>query len=71
METLKNRVKEFRFRHDDMTQQMLAAQVAVTRQTIHAIEKGRFNPSVKLALKIAQVFGAAVEDIFYLAEEEQ
>lgn len=52
--------------NQEMTQQELASRVDVTRQTIIAIEKGAFNPSVKLALKMAKVFGVAVEDIFTL-----
>lgn len=46
----------------------LAERTGVTRQTIFAIEKGTFNPSVKLALKMARVFGVPVEDIFALEE---
>jgi putative transcriptional regulator len=52
-----------------MTQQELAEKVSVTRQTIIAIEKGKFNPSVKLALLIAEVFQKQVEDIFFLEEK--
>ena len=48
------------------TQQELADQVSVTRQTIYAIENGKFNPSVKLALLIAKTFDVRVEEIFYL-----
>ncbi|MFC1898313.1 helix-turn-helix transcriptional regulator [Candidatus Cloacimonadota bacterium] len=53
----------------EMTQQDLAKKVDVTRQTIIAVEKGKFNPSVKLALLIAGVFQKNVEDIFYLEEK--
>ena len=53
-----------------MTQQQLAAAVRVTRQTIIAIEKGNFNPSVKLALKIARTLGATVEELFELEKED-
>ncbi|MCF7814755.1 MAG: helix-turn-helix transcriptional regulator [Candidatus Cloacimonetes bacterium] len=52
-----------------MTQQELAEKVEVTRQTILAIEKGKFNPSVKLALLIADVFHKNVEEIFFLEEK--
>jgi len=48
-----------------MTQQELADRVRVTRQTIIAIEKGNYTPSVSLALKIAKIFKGSVEDIFY------
>lgn len=63
---LKNQLKTLRFLHGEMTQQELADKVGVTRQTIYAIETGKFNPSVKLALLIAQTFQVNVEDIFYL-----
>ena len=53
-----------------MTQQQLADAVDVSRQTINAIESGKFVPSTVLALKIAREFSKAVEDIFQLEEEE-
>lgn len=49
-----------------MSQQGLANAVGVTRLTIHSIEKGKFNPSVALALKIARYFNKSLEEIFYL-----
>ncbi len=52
------------------TQQELANRVGVTRQTIIAIEKGSFNPSVKLALKLAVVLEASVETLFELEEKD-
>lgn len=66
---LKNNLKTFRFMNGQMTQQELAEKVSVTRQTIYAIESGKFNPSVKLALLIAMTFHASVEEIFYLEGE--
>jgi putative transcriptional regulator len=51
-----------------MTQQELAHRVEVSRQTILAIEKGKFNPSVKLALQIARVFAVPVSELFYLED---
>lgn len=54
----------------DMTQQELADRVGVTRQTIVFIERGRYNPSVGLALRIADVFGVPVETLFQLDREE-
>jgi putative transcriptional regulator len=63
---LKNNLRKCRFEHDEISQQELANAVGVTRLTIHSIEKGKFNPSVLLALKIANFFNKAVEDIFYL-----
>ncbi|MCC8061699.1 MAG: helix-turn-helix transcriptional regulator [Rikenellaceae bacterium] len=53
-----------------MTQQQLAEAVGVSRQTINAIEAGRFVPSTVLALKIARVFGRRVEEIFSLEETD-
>jgi putative transcriptional regulator len=52
------------------TQAQLATEVGVSRQTINSIETGRFEPSLSLALKLAQLFGAPVETIFALAEQK-
>ena len=65
---LGNNVRRYRFESDDMSQEALANEVGVTRQTIHSIEKGKFVPSTLLALKLARFFGCAVEDLFYLEE---
>lgn len=53
-----------------LTQQQLADAIGVSRQTIHAIETGRFVPSTVLALKIARIFGKPVENVFLLEEED-
>ena len=66
---LSNKLREMRFLHGEMTQQDLATKVDVSRQTIFSIEKGKFNPSVKLAMLIAEVFQVRVEEIFYLEEK--
>jgi putative transcriptional regulator len=66
---LENKLKEFRFNHDQITQEELANALGVSRQTILAIEHGKFNPSVVLALRLARFFGARVEEIFILKEE--
>ena len=68
---LENNLREFRFHHNEISQQDLANEVGVTRLTIHSIETGKFNPSTLLALKIANFFNANLEDIFYLVEDEQ
>ncbi len=68
---LENNLREFRFRHNEISQQDLANAVGVTRLTIHSIETGKFNPSTLLALKIAQFFKTTIEDIFYLVEDEK
>lgn len=69
MKELKNRLRTLRFMNGGMTQQELADKVGVTRQTIYAIETSKFNPSVKLALLIAETFRVNVEDTFYLEGE--
>ncbi len=66
---LNNRVREYRAQQG-MTQTELAVQIGVTRQTIFSIEKGKYTPSVVLALRIAETFAASVEDLFQLVEEE-
>lgn len=68
---LVNNLKAMRFNKNQITQEKLAEQVNVSRQTIHAIENGKFNPSVKLALYIAKYFECQVEDIFYLKKEDK
>lgn len=62
---LENQVRKFR-RAADITQEELAEKVGVTRQTILAIEKGNYTPSVALALQIAAVLGLRVEELFVL-----
>ena len=61
---LRCQIRRLRFDHGEMTQQELAGQVGVTRQTIIALEAGRYAPSLLLAFRIARVFGASVEDVF-------
>ena len=68
---LGNRIRRFRFEHGEMTQQQLADAVGVTRVTIYSIESGKFVPSSLLALRIANVFDARFEDLFYLDDEEE
>ncbi|KUP09558.1 XRE family transcriptional regulator [Bacillus coahuilensis m2-6] len=67
---VKNRVKELRARHN-LTQGALADSVNVTRQTIIALEKGSYVPSLLLAMNIATLFELPVEEIFYFEEEEK
>lgn len=61
---INNHIRKLRFENDEMTQQQLADQVKVTRQTIVAIEKGKYSPSLELAFKIAQVFDIPLEEVF-------
>lgn len=63
-----NRLRALRFAHGEMTQQQLANRVDLTRQTIVAIEKGHYAPSLEAAFRIARVFGATIEDVFSFAE---
>lgn len=67
---MQNKVRYYRFMNNEMTQQELADRVGVARQTIIAIEKGVFNPSVKLALKLAKIFGVTVDELFALEEND-
>jgi putative transcriptional regulator len=62
--TLRNQIRRLRFEHGEMTQDALARAVGVTRQTIIALEAGRYAPSLELAFRIARVFEVAVEDVF-------
>lgn len=60
---MKNNIKVYRAMND-LTQESLAEKVGVTRQTINAIEKDKYDPSLELAFKIAKLFGVKIEDIF-------
>ena len=62
--SIHNKVRECRFFANEMTQQELAELVGVTRQTIMAIEKGKYSPSLEVAFKIALVFGKSLEAVF-------
>ena len=66
---LENRLKELRAAKG-LNQQELGSLVGASRQTVSLIERGDYNPSITLALRIAKVFGKPVEDVFYLTEEE-
>jgi putative transcriptional regulator len=61
---LTNNIRRLRFEHNEMTQQQLAEQVGVTRQTIIAMEQDRYSPSLELAFRIAYVFGVPLEQVF-------
>ncbi len=69
-EKIQNHLRKQRLLADGMTQTDLAIRVGVTRQTILSIEKGNYNPSVALALRLARVFGVTVEELFQLEEDE-
>lgn len=61
---ISNKIRELRFFADEMTQQQLATQVGVTRQTIMAIEKGKYSPSLEVAFKIARAFDKPLDEVF-------
>ena len=61
---ISNNIRRLRFDNNEMTQQELADKAQVTRQTIIAIEQGKYCPSLALAFKIARAFGVGVEDVF-------
>lgn len=62
--SISNNIRKLRFEHDEMTQQQLAEKVGVTRQTIVAIEKGNYSPSLELAFRIARAFKQPLEAVF-------
>lgn len=65
-----NHIRKLRFNHNEMTQQQLADKVGVTRQTIVALEKGNYSPSLELAFRIALAFNLPLEEVFYYGEQE-
>ena len=65
---IKNRIRRLRFDHDEMTQQELANRVGCTRQTIIALEAGKYVPSIALAFQIARAFGVTLEEVFQYEE---
>ncbi|MHC4739285.1 MAG: helix-turn-helix transcriptional regulator [Planctomycetota bacterium] len=64
-----NQIRRLRFENGEMTQQQLADAAGVTRQTIIAIEAGKYAPSLTLAFKIARVFAVPLEDVFQYEQD--
>ncbi len=64
-----NSIRSLRFATNEMTQAELADRVGMTRQTIIAIEQGRYSPSLETAFRIAQVFGVPVDEVFHYPNE--
>ena len=64
-----NTIRALRFAHGEMTQADLAARVGVTRQTIIAVERGRYSPSLEMAFQIARVFGVPIGEVFQYPED--
>ena len=61
---IRNRIRRLRFDHDEMTQEELANRAGCTRQTIIALEQGKYVPSIELAFRIAKAFGVTLEEVF-------
>jgi len=59
-----NQIRRLRFEHGEMTQSELAEKIGMTRQTVAAIEAGKYSPSLEAAFRIAQVFGASLDEVF-------
>jgi len=66
-----NSIRALRFAHGEMTQAELAQRIDVTRQTVIAIEQGRYSPSLEMAFQIARVFQVPLEDVFHYPDPEQ
>jgi putative transcriptional regulator len=66
-----NSIRSLRFASGEMTQAELADRVGVTRQTIIAIEQGRYSPSLEMAFQIARTFGVGLDDVFHYPDSEE
>ncbi len=60
-----NAIRALRFAHGEMTQADLADRIGVTRQTVIAIEQGKYSPSLEMAFQIARIFGVPLEEVFH------
>jgi putative transcriptional regulator len=67
---INNNIRKLRFHADEMTQQELADKTGVTRQTIVAIENGKYSPTLELAFRIARVFKLPLDDVFSFNSED-
>jgi putative transcriptional regulator len=67
---IRNRIREFRQQHAEMTQADLAQACGVTRQTIIALEAGRYSPSLELAFKLARALGRELGEVFHCEEKK-
>lgn len=66
-----NSIRQLRFARDEMTQAELARRVGVTRQTVIAIEQGKYSPSLEMAFQIARALGVSLDDVFHYPEDAQ
>ncbi len=64
MSKVTNRIRRQRFDHNEMTQEELANRAGCTRQTIIALEQGKYVPSIELAFRVAKAFGTSLEEVF-------
>ena len=69
MVTIRNEIRRLRFEHGEMTQQQLADRIGVTRQTVNAIELGKYSPSLEAAFRIAAVFDIPLESVFHYSKD--
>ena len=69
MGKIRNEIRRLRFEHGEMTQQELAERINLTRQTVNAIELGKYSPSLEAAFRIAAVFGQPLERVFHYSED--
>jgi putative transcriptional regulator len=67
---IRNEIRRLRFEHGEMTQQALAEKIGVTRQTVNAIEQGKYSPTLEAAFRIAHVFGKPLEEVFSFHAEQ-
>ena len=65
---IRNPIRRLRFDHDEMTQEELANRAGCTRQTIIALEQGKYVPSIELGFKLARAFGVSLEEVFQYEE---
>jgi putative transcriptional regulator len=70
MARIRNEIRRLRFEHGEMTQQELAEKIRVTRQTVNAIEQGKYSPSLEAAFRIAEVFALPLESVFHYDKDE-
>lgn len=67
---IRNSIRRLRFEHGEMTQAELAQRIGMTRQTVAAVEQGKYSPSLEAAFRIAQVFSVPLEQVFQWAEDD-
>jgi putative transcriptional regulator len=70
MGAIRNEIRRLRFEHGEMTQQQLAERINLTRQTVNAIEQGKYSPSLDAAFRISAVFGKPLESVFHYSPDE-